>query len=142
MRQRASELLRLAEGGETIEITDRGRPVAVLAPLPDRGPLARLRSAGDVRPATDDDDELPEPLPLAAGQEAASVTLARFELIRINDRVLNTAETLLPAELRSLDAIHLATACLLGTDLAQLVTYDERMAAAARSMEWTVAAPS
>ncbi|MGH3913843.1 MAG: type II toxin-antitoxin system Phd/YefM family antitoxin [Pseudonocardiaceae bacterium] len=77
LRQRASELLRLAEGGETIEITDRGRPVAVLAPLPDRGPLARLRSAGDVRPA-EDDDELPEPLPLAAGQEAPSVTLARL----------------------------------------------------------------
>ncbi|MGH3932150.1 MAG: PIN domain-containing protein, partial [Pseudonocardiaceae bacterium] len=68
--------------------------------------------------------------------------LARFELIRINDRVLNTAATLLPAELQSLDAIHLATACLLGTDLAQLVTYDERMAAAARSMKWTVATPS
>ncbi len=76
LRQRASELLRLVEGGETIEITDRGRPVAVLAPLPDRGPLARLRAAGDVRPA--DDGELPEPLPLAAGQEAPSVTLARL----------------------------------------------------------------
>ena len=77
LRQRASELLRLVEGGETIEITDRGRPVAVLAPLPDRGPLARLRAAGDVRPA-DDDSELPEPLPLAAGLEAPSVTLARL----------------------------------------------------------------
>lgn len=28
LRQRASELLRLVEGGETIEVTDRGRPVA------------------------------------------------------------------------------------------------------------------
>ncbi|MGQ0778645.1 MAG: hypothetical protein ACT4NY_30245 [Pseudonocardiales bacterium] len=46
--------------------------------LPDRGPLARLRVAGDVRPAEDDQDELPEPLPLAAGQEAPSVTLARL----------------------------------------------------------------
>lgn len=32
LRQRASELLRRVEQGETIEITDRGRPVAVLAP--------------------------------------------------------------------------------------------------------------
>ena len=32
LRQRASELLRSVEAGETIEITDRGRPVAVLAP--------------------------------------------------------------------------------------------------------------
>lgn len=78
LRQRASELLRLAEGGETIEITDRGRPVAVLGPLPDRGPLARLRSVGDVRPPENDDDEFPEPLPLAVGQEAPSVTLARL----------------------------------------------------------------
>lgn len=68
--------------------------------------------------------------------------LARFELIRINDRVLNAAGALLPAELRPLDAIHLATARLLGADLARLVTYDERMAEAARSMDWTVAAPA
>ncbi|MBO0693155.1 MAG: type II toxin-antitoxin system prevent-host-death family antitoxin [Acidimicrobiaceae bacterium] len=33
-RQRASELLRLVENGETIEITDRGRPVALLSPGP------------------------------------------------------------------------------------------------------------
>jgi prevent-host-death family protein len=31
LRQRASELLRRVEAGETIEVTDRGRPVAVLA---------------------------------------------------------------------------------------------------------------
>jgi prevent-host-death family protein len=35
LRQRASELLCLVEGGETIEITDRGRPVALLAPIPE-----------------------------------------------------------------------------------------------------------
>ncbi|MGQ0772925.1 MAG: type II toxin-antitoxin system VapC family toxin [Pseudonocardiales bacterium] len=68
--------------------------------------------------------------------------LARFELIRINDRVLSAAGALLPTELRPLDAIHLATARLLGADLARLVTYDERMAEAARSMDWTVAAPA
>ncbi len=32
LRQRASELLRLVEHGETIEITDRGRPVARIVP--------------------------------------------------------------------------------------------------------------
>lgn len=31
LRQRASELLRRVEAGETIEITDRGRPVALLS---------------------------------------------------------------------------------------------------------------
>jgi predicted nucleic acid-binding protein len=42
---------------------------------------------------------------------------------------------------RSLDAIHLATAHLLGTDLRQLVTYDNRMANAARDLGLTVAQP-
>ena len=52
LRQRASELLRRVQAGETIEVTDRGRPVAVLAPLPEAEPLERLRAAGEVvRPA-------------------------------------------------------------------------------------------
>ncbi len=62
MRQRASELLRLVEGGETIEITDRGRPVAMLAPLPEGSPLERLRAEGSVEPAHGDLDDLPPPL--------------------------------------------------------------------------------
>ena len=51
LRQRASELLRRVEAGETIEITDRGRPVAVLAPLPDQRPIERLRMSGDLETA-------------------------------------------------------------------------------------------
>jgi predicted nucleic acid-binding protein len=47
-----------------------------------------------------------------------------------------------PVELRSLDAIHLATAQLLGADLARIVTYDDRMAAAASQLGLTVARPS
>ena len=34
LRQNASEYVRRAEKGETIEVTDRGRPVAQLTPLP------------------------------------------------------------------------------------------------------------
>lgn len=60
LRQRASELLRRVEAGETIEVTDRGRPVAVLAPLPEAGPLERLRAAGDVVPAAGNLDDLPK----------------------------------------------------------------------------------
>jgi prevent-host-death family protein len=78
LRQRASELLRRVEAGETIEVTDRGRPVAMLAPLPDGDPLARLRATGDVIPAAVDLDDLPEPLPLPAGQEPPSLILARL----------------------------------------------------------------
>ena len=78
LRQRASELLRRVEAGETIEVTDRGRPVAVLAPLPEAEPLERLRAAGDVIPATRRLDDLPKPLPLRKGMEAPSTVLARL----------------------------------------------------------------
>lgn len=84
LRQRASELLRQVERGETIEITDRGRPVAVLAPLPvGEGPLEKLRSSGDLAPAAATLDALPEPLALGPGQEPPSSVLAR---LRAHDR--------------------------------------------------------
>jgi predicted nucleic acid-binding protein len=57
--------------------------------------------------------------------------LARVELLRVSDRVLDAAGMLAPADLRSLDAIHLASAVQLGTDLRGFVTYDERLASAA-----------
>ena len=44
LRQRASELLRRVQAGETIEVTDHGRPVALLAPLDVGEPLDRLRA--------------------------------------------------------------------------------------------------
>ncbi|MEX1007324.1 MAG: type II toxin-antitoxin system VapC family toxin [Acidimicrobiia bacterium] len=72
--------------------------------------------------------------------ERGRVVLARVELVRITDRVLRTAGELLPSELRSLDAIHLATAEELR--VARIVTYDDRLAAAAEAMGWTVAAPA
>jgi predicted nucleic acid-binding protein len=67
--------------------------------------------------------------------------LARFELVRLDDRTLDLAGALEPAELRSLDAIHLATVERLGVDLARVVTYDDRMAGAASARGWTVVAP-
>ena len=81
------------------------------------------------------------PLGQAAVRRGQDV-LSRVDLVRVNERVLSTAGALLPVELRSLDAIHLATAQQLGTDLARVVTYDERMAAAAEALGWSVAAPS
>lgn len=77
LRQRASELLRRVEDGESIEITDRGRPVAILAPLPE-DPLERLRAAGDLGDSVGDLTDLPEPLPLAPGSEPPSSVLARL----------------------------------------------------------------
>jgi prevent-host-death family protein len=78
LRQRASELLRRVEQGEAIEITDRGRPVALLTPLPQGSPLERMRAAGDVEAAAGDLDDLPEPLVLPPGAELPSQALARL----------------------------------------------------------------
>lgn len=78
LRQRASEVLREVEGGVTFEVTDRGRPVALLGPLPDKEPLEKLRAAGDVSTPTGTLDDLPPPLRLGAGKRSASAVLARL----------------------------------------------------------------
>ena len=78
LRQRASELLRRVEEGETIEVTDRGRPVAVLSPVPEGSPLEQLRALGEIEPATADLDDLPEPLVLPRGIERPSAVLRRL----------------------------------------------------------------
>jgi prevent-host-death family protein len=78
LRQRASELLRRVERGETIEVTDRGRPVAILSPLPAGNRLERLRVLGELEPATGLLADLPAPLALPLRQERPSSTLARL----------------------------------------------------------------
>lgn len=77
LRQRASELLRRVETGESIEITDRGRPVAVLGPLPEN-PLERMRASGDLQAGDGDLADLPQPLSLPAGSELPSAVLGRL----------------------------------------------------------------
>lgn len=78
LRQRASELLSRVARGETIEITNRGRPVALLSPLPEGSRLDQLRAAGEVEPATAAFEDLPEPLELGPGVELPSEVLARL----------------------------------------------------------------
>jgi prevent-host-death family protein len=78
LRQRASIVLREVESGVTFEVTDRGRPVALLSPMVDKSPLDRLRASGDVSAPTGDLDDLPPPLPLAPGQTPPSIALARL----------------------------------------------------------------
>lgn len=77
LRQRASELLRRVELGETIEITDRGRPVAVLGPVPD-DPVARLRANGALAPAQGDLNGLPAPISPSPDGEPPSEVLRRL----------------------------------------------------------------
>jgi hypothetical protein len=68
--------------------------------------------------------------------------LARLDLLRINDRLLDGAGLLAPADLRSLDAIHLASAEQFGSDLRAFVTYDERLATAATDRGFRVIRPA
>jgi prevent-host-death family protein len=77
LRQRASELLRLVEQGETIEVTNHGRVVAVLAPPPEPSPWERLAS-GDVTLATRTIDDLPDPVQADPDRELPSARLARL----------------------------------------------------------------
>jgi predicted nucleic acid-binding protein len=56
--------------------------------------------------------------------------------------ICDRAADLDPAILRSLDAIHLATALALGDELEGVVTYDVRMAAGAKTCGLEVLAPS
>lgn len=68
--------------------------------------------------------------------------LARVDQITLDRGLLDDAATLAPGtKLRSLDAIHLASARLIGADLRALVTYDHRMSEAASAVGMSVAAP-
>jgi uncharacterized protein len=68
--------------------------------------------------------------------------LAGIHLIRLDDALLDRAADLDPTELRSLDSIHLAAAASLGDDLAAVVSYDDRLLAAATSLGLPIATPS
>jgi predicted nucleic acid-binding protein len=57
--------------------------------------------------------------------------LSAFSYIAIDDEVVEAAMNEPDRALRSLDAIHLATARILGPDLDGLVSYDNRLTAAA-----------
>ncbi len=81
----------------------------------------------------------------AHGREAwirARRVLARIRLLRLSDDVLDEAAQLDPGVLRSLDAIHLASARALGGDLESVLTYDERMRQAAELLGLDVESPS
>jgi len=78
----------------------------------------------------------------ATAIQRGETVLARIDLVRVSDTVLRAAGSLHPDDVRTLDAIHLATAAQLGEDLARLVTYDTRMQAAAELLGLDVTAPT
>ena len=71
----------------------------------------------------------------------AEAVLERIALVPIDDGVIRSASRLSPAGLRTLDAIHLATALSLEGDIAAVVSYDVRLAEAATVAGLEVRAP-
>jgi uncharacterized protein len=82
---------------------------------------------------------------LAGGPAAlaqARRQLSRVDQVLLSTELLDRAAILAPnAQLRTLDAIHLAAAQLVGGDLLAVVTYDRRMADAARDLGLAVETP-
>ena len=77
-----------------------------------------------------------------AGVPRARTLLTGVDLVPITRDLLETAADLGPPSLRSLDALHLATALSLGSALDAFVVYDERLAQAAADAGLPVVAPS
>lgn len=71
----------------------------------------------------------------------ARAVLDTLTLLDVTTAIFEQAGRLDPPDLRSLDALHLAAALDLGDDLDGLVTYDERLAAAAATNGITVVTP-
>lgn len=71
LRQHASRYLALVKAGETVEVTERGQLIALLAPPGGaRSARDRLIAAGRLVPATSPSGRLrsPRPVPIAAGE--------------------------------------------------------------------------
>lgn len=81
-----------------------------------------------------------------AGRGDAAIARARallgtIDLIAVDDVVLDAAALMRPPALRTLDALHLASAMALGDDLAAFVAYDRRLLEAATDAGLTTASP-
>ena len=73
--------------------------------------------------------------------ETVEKALATVSLILPGSATFSTAGKLAPPGLRSLDALHLASALELGGELEGLLTYDERITEGAKNMALAVLAP-
>lgn len=73
---------------------------------------------------------------------AAEAVLEALDLVAVDAGILRAAAVFDPPSVRTLDAIHLATAAEFGNDLEVLITYDERMAVAASDAGFDTWAPA
>jgi prevent-host-death family protein len=78
LNQNTSQVLARVSGGETVEITDRGHPIARLVPVGDeRSALAKLVAAGR---AVAPNDAGPVPLPPKLGDQHVDVASTLAEM--------------------------------------------------------------
>lgn len=76
-----------------------------------------------------------------ANTARAVAVLSGIALVPVDDGILRGAADLAPATLRTLDALHVATALSLREDLDAVIAYDDRLIAAARREGLTVRVP-
>lgn len=67
--------------------------------------------------------------------------LSRIAFVELDDELARVAAATGTPELRTLDAIHVASALRLGPEVGAFITYDDRQASAARESGFTVEAP-
>lgn len=80
MRNRSGEILRQVEGGESVIITNNGRPVAVLSSFDaEASPLELLRASGKTRPPQ-------APREALKGIERVKLDISTAELLRESRR--------------------------------------------------------
>ena len=129
-------------------------------------PIAYLDSSALVKLVVDEPESAPLRAELAGWSRFVSSALARTEVVRaaaqrgslarrtaawllrtlelvsVTDEILEAATEVGPADLSSLDAIHLASALSLGDALGAVVTYDRRLGDAARGAGLAVLSPA
>lgn len=84
---------------------------------------------------------LPDPAMAQAADLAAVQALQSLNLVPIAADIVETASTLGLAGLRSLEALHLATALTIRRDIGVVLTYDNRLSRAAIASGFTAIAP-
>jgi prevent-host-death family protein len=77
LKQNASEVLSRVKAGRSVEVTERGLPIALIVPIP--GPddaVGRLISEGRATPGEGNLADLPPPMRLGKGRRPPSEILA------------------------------------------------------------------
>lgn len=78
LKQNASAVLARVKDGESVEVTERGRPVALIVPLPKGGVTERLIAEGKATAPKGNLSDLPPPRAPKPGRPLPSEALAEM----------------------------------------------------------------